>query len=206
MPQFCIDNNIKKPLFILPDESRWYILWQIHAQFYHDKRIKPQFVFLKGEADSVKLSPGTLFGELKIKNYEEIDVDDFDKIFFLTAKKPDKHSSKMIYLDEIISDFILATYIEIPMMNFLERNPKVKLFLTNFTIMSDNPIKTENELQILKNPVPLATMASNLKKDSNYKTPYDFLGYSRQAPFFFRVIIIDSKIYPHCKRTVVTDI
>ena len=46
--------------------------------------------------------------------------------------------------------------------------------------MSDNPIKTENELQIVKNPVPLATMTSNLKKNSEYKTPYDFLGYSRQ--------------------------
>ena len=180
MPQYCIDNNIKKPLFIVPNENHWQILWNIHVQFFHDKRIKPQFALLKGKFDSLRLSPGTIFDELKIKNYGNLDLDNFDKIFFLAKKKSAQDYDKIIYLEELVKKFIIATYLENPLLHFLEYHPHIKLFLTNFPIMSDNPIKTENELQIVKNPVPLATMTSNLKKDSEYKTPYDFLGYSRQ--------------------------
>ena len=76
----------------------------------------------------------------------------------------------------------MATYIEVPAAHFLERYPKVKLFFTNFPLISINPYNTENEKKIIQENTPLATFAERLRKDKTgeVKTPYDFLGYSKQ--------------------------
>jgi|GEM_PF-4752474 len=48
MPQYCIDNNIKKPLFVGVNESQQNFLWEIFAQFKYSKRtdIQPKFALL----------------------------------------------------------------------------------------------------------------------------------------------------------------
>ena len=43
MPQFCIDNNIKKPLFVAHDENYQDLLWEIYFQFQYDKRMNAEF-------------------------------------------------------------------------------------------------------------------------------------------------------------------
>ncbi len=182
LPQFCVDGDIKKPLFVLADAKNWQIFWNLHVQFSHDKRIKPKFVILNDKGDSIRLSPGTLFDELKIQNYDETDLNDCDKIFFLTTQKSDIQSDKIIYLDELAYKLILAAYIETPFLHFLKSHPKIKLFLTNFSILYENSHNTENEKKILEKEIPLATYADRLRKDKDgtVKTPYDFLGYSKQ--------------------------
>ena len=129
LPQFCVDYNIKKPLFMIVDDKHWQILWEIHAQFSHDKRIQPKFVSLNGTLNSMRLSPGTIFDELKISNLEEMSLNDCDKIFLLTTQRFNLPSNKVIYLDEIARSFIKLVYMEIPALHFLQRHPKIKFFL-----------------------------------------------------------------------------
>ena len=37
LPQFCIDNEIKKPLFV-SEEKFLQFVWEIYVQFRYDKR------------------------------------------------------------------------------------------------------------------------------------------------------------------------
>ena len=180
MPQFCIDNEIKKPLFVVADVKDWSRLWEIHAQFSHDKRIKPDFAAQNGNVDSVRMSPGTLFAELKVKNFNSVNFDDFDKIFFLSLQKQEKISEKMIYFDELLNFFIPHTYVEIPIQHFMQKHPKVKFFLTNFPTIVANEFNTDWEKKIIAERTTLAKITENFNADENYKTPYDFLGYSRE--------------------------
>ena len=182
MPQFCIDNEIEKPIFAVADDNGWQILWELHVQFFHDKRITPKFVFLSSASNSINLSPGTLFDELKIQNSADIDLNDCDKIFVLSSQKFNINSDKIIYLDELLKKFILAVYVEIPFLHFLKAHPKIRLFLTNFPTLSLNQYSTEHELKMAEKITPLATYTELLKNDTTgeVKTPYDFLGYSKQ--------------------------
>ena len=180
LPQFCIDNEIKKPLFLVNDANQWSKLWEIHAQFSHDKRLNPEFVALNGTVDSIRLSPGTLFDELKIKTSAQTDLNDCDKIFFLTAQKQNFQSEKIIYLDELTNYFIKHTYVEIPVMHFLKNHPKVKFFLTNFPIIVVNQFNTDWEKKIIAERIPLAKMTENFKANENYKMPHEVFGYTRE--------------------------
>ena len=181
-PQFCIENEIKNPVFAVMSTNSIPILWEIYVQFSHYKKIIPTFTAPVEKDNFIRWSPGTLFDGLSLKSSSTIDLNNYDKIFFLSTKRLEFKSDKIIYLDELIEKFILAAYIETPFSYFLQSHPKIKLFLTNFTIMSNNPIKTENELQISKGNIPLATYAERLRNDTNgtVKTPYDFLGYTKQ--------------------------
>lgn len=180
LPQFCVENEIKKPLFLLADQNHWHFFWEIYVQFSHDKRIKPDFVFLTDGYKSISFAPGTIFDELKIKSSDEANLDDCDKIFFLTVQKSDLPLDKIIYLDELTQIFIRRAYMEIPILHFLQKNPKVKFFLTNFTIIAQSPDNTDWENQIIAERKPLRQITADLEKNPDAKTPYDFLGYTRQ--------------------------
>ena len=86
MPQFCIDNEIKKPLFVLADANNWKIFWELHAQFSHDKRIKPKFVVLNDKGDSIRLGLRSLMS-LKSKILTEQILKTAIKFFFSLRKK-----------------------------------------------------------------------------------------------------------------------
>ncbi len=181
LPQFCIDNKIKKPLFMMPNAATAQFLWEVHAQFSHDKKIKPTFATIQGNIDSVRFSPGTLFDALEIKNSADVNPENFDKIFILTTQRLNFNSDKIIYLDELRNKFILRTYVEMPFLHFLKNNPGVKLFLTNFPILQLNEYSTERERKIAAEGTgSLTPISDSLKRDLNSKTPYDFLGYSGQ--------------------------
>ena len=142
--------------------------------------VKAEFAVLQGKADSVRLSPSTLFDEMKIKTSDDAELQDCDKIFFLTAEHFDTVSDKIIYLDELLNKFILRTYVEMPFLHFLKKNPHVKLFLTNFPIIIKNEYNTDWEKEIIQRRIPLSQITANFKADENYKTPYDAFGYSRE--------------------------
>ena len=182
LPQYCIDDGIRKPLFVVMEANHWQILWEIHVQFSHDKRIQPKFVSLNGTLNSMRLSPGTVFDELKIDDLEEMSLNDCDKIFLLTTQRFNLPSSKVVYLDELTNTFFKRVYMEIPALHFLQRHPKVKFFFTNFTVLNHNPNNTAREKQILADQIPLAKILEKLKANpnGNFPTPYDEFGYSKK--------------------------
>ncbi|MBR6014309.1 MAG: hypothetical protein IK062_11115 [Selenomonadaceae bacterium] len=185
LPQFCIDNNLKKVLFVAEDFSKSEMLWEIYVQFCFEKRFKFQTDFgmvLGDKAEKIHRNPGTIFDELTVNPIANYNPQDYDRIFFLTTKRLNVNSDKIIYLEELVNKFILAAYVEIPFLTFLKSRPKVRLFLMNFPIMIENQHITENEKQILQENIPLATYAERLRNDTDgtVKTPYDFLGYTKQ--------------------------
>ncbi len=182
MPQFCADNDIKKPLFVIVDANQWQFLWDIYVQFDFNKSVKPTFSVINGDNRKIELSPGTLFNPMEIKKFTELNLTDYDKIFFLSARRLNANLDKIIYLPELVNQFILHTYVEIPMLNFLHRHPQVKLFLTNFTIIAQTPYNTEWENHIIAEKKRLGKITEELNQnpDKTLKTPYDFLGYTNQ--------------------------
>lgn len=183
LPQFCVEQNIKKPLFIAPNENYITFLWEVHVQFDFDKRIAPIFVILNSQDREIRLSPGTLFGALNLKNADEIFIDDYDAVIALSAQRFQPEIKNCIYLDNLLNYFIVHTYVDIPFLHFLRRHPKIKFFLTNFPTIQPNENNSQNENELLqKNPYLLDPMRKSLKNDTSGEvtTPYDVFGYTRQ--------------------------
>ena len=182
MPQFCIDNNIKKPLFILADERSLSFAWEIYIQFQYDKRIIPTFSFIKGKIDNLNFS---YFGySLKISNVSDFKLKNFDKIICLTSDKPLFNEIDTIYLDYLVSYFLSRTYADIPLSNFLIKNPQVKLIVVSSPHIIPNAHTTEREKKLLamKN---FWSIRKNIKNPDGEKieTPYNFLGYNNDQVY-----------------------
>ena len=211
LPQYCIDNGIKKPLFVSKKRFELF-LWEIHVQFSHDKRIKPDFICIDDIDDkeiSIRLSPGTLFDELNIQNFHKLissEPVNYDKIFVFSIQKIGLHSDKIIYLDELAMYFIRHVYMEIPALHFLQRNPKIKFFFTNFTVLYPSLNNTAHENKILADKITLSEILDRLKKDPNgtLTTPYAELGYSRQN-LIDMLSIAETKINPDGSSTLADD-
>ena len=132
LPQYCIDNGIKKPLFVSEKKYELF-LWEVHVQFYYDKKITAQFCFVDDE-QILKNAFGITWiaGKFISKNISAMNFDNFDAIILLTKENIDATGKKIIRFAELEQFFIRRTYVEIPLLHFLQRYPKVKLFLTNF--------------------------------------------------------------------------
>ena len=136
LPQFCIDNNIKKPLFVT-EKKFFQFAWEVHVQFKYDKRITVQFSFLDLSAnEEIRFSVRGIIGPLKHENFSNVNFADFDAIILLTMKQADI-PGRVIPLNELRGYFINKTYAEIPALNFLQRHPQVKLILTGFPLAKD---------------------------------------------------------------------
>lgn len=134
LPQYCVDNGIKKPLFVLEKGSECF-LREIYAQFKYDKRLWAKFCFIDGDSAEVTKIPsrGGLFrSTLELQNISAMNLDRFDKIILLTKKKPDLSNDKVVSFADLERFLVQQTYADIPLLNFLQRNPKVALILTNF--------------------------------------------------------------------------
>ena len=133
-PQFCVDNNIKKPLFVAIDERRADFIWEIFVQFKYDKRINPKFTLLNGKMLTLNKGWGLALnlGELTFEKPTEIKFDNYDGIIVLNAVRLNVKSPKVIYLDQLKDYFTKRTCAEIPLLHFLQRHPKVNLIVTNF--------------------------------------------------------------------------
>ena len=126
-PQFCIDNNIKKPLFVAVDERRADFIWEIYVQFKYDLRMDAQFAFIGRGIPPINFSVAGILGELEIKNLVEFNLNQFDKIIFLTIGRLNVPMDKIIYLDQLTNYFISRTYVEIPLLHFLKQHKDIKL-------------------------------------------------------------------------------
>lgn len=176
MPQFCIDNGIKKPLFVALDEDRIPFLWEIHVQFQYDLRLKANFALLEGKHDPVNFpGPETFLSEdLEVKNISEVAGSGFDAAIMLTALRMDG-DNRIINLEDLTKRFMARTYAEIPILHFMQRHPGVKLILTNFP----NPADYGGE-EYAYSLVSLKYLREKLKKDTsgNVETPFDKFGYT----------------------------
>ena len=180
LPQFCIDNNIKKPLFLAIDERRADFMWEIFVQFKYDKRITPKFTLLNGKVGILNFSVASVLSEMKFENIASLNLNEYDKIIFLMAGKIKAQLPNAIYLDQLTDHFITRTYAEIPLLHFLQRHPKVKLIVTNYPILHLNEYSTEFEKRILKENIHQVHAKIETSNGEKIDTPLDFLGYTNE--------------------------
>ena len=180
LPQYCLDNGIERPLIVARQRYANF-LWEIHVQFRLDKQLKVQFCLLNSPETIIDFSVRATFPKLKTKAYSDELVDECDKIIFLSKDREKLKTDKTIYLDELRDEFIRKAYCEIPLLNFLQRYPQVKLFVTNFPHISryedgskfNKKLKSLEEMKIL--------FAKN--KDNPVETPLDKFGYTNQEVY-----------------------
>ncbi len=205
MPQFCIDNNIKKPLFVAPDESYKTFLWKIYIQFKYDKRFSAKFALIKGEIKDMNFSVSeNSVSALTLKNVSKINDEEFDRIIIFTASN--SPHPKIIYLQWLTNYFIRRAYYEIPLLHFIEQNPDVKLIACNNPGLIENDFNTPFEkwalnerkkppvfygiddgVEILSTPDSVVHLRNKISlakvKGETIATPYDVLGYSNEKVY-----------------------
>ena len=133
-PQFCIDNGIKKPLFVIPGERHATFMWEVYVQFTYDRRITPKFAISNGNVCIANFIAWNNFPPLKIEALAAINLAEYDKVILITNEKSNLSFQNAIYLDELTKYFTSRAYVDIPLLHFLQRNPKVKLLVTNFPL------------------------------------------------------------------------
>ena len=126
LPQYCIDNNIKRPLFVSEKKYELF-LWEIYVQFHYDKRMRTQFSFIDGGDMQPKYFPAHagIIARYLIPKFSAMNLDVFDKVILLTKETVNADSQKVISLANLERFFIQRTYAEIPLLHFMQRNPKV---------------------------------------------------------------------------------
>ena len=176
LPQFCIDNEIKKPLFVAEGKF-WQFMWEVYVQFRYDKRLTAQFSFLDVAPSEINFSVCSILAPLQTKNISEINPADVDAVIALTAEKIFSDGN-VIYLDALTDYFIRKTYAEIPLQFFLERHPGVKLILTTFpSVWRYEDAREFNEtLKSLKEMLEIL----RADKSGTVKTPLDKFGYTNE--------------------------
>ena len=176
LPQFCIDNGIKKPLFVAEGKF-WQFMWEIYVQFRYDKRMTAQFTFLDVALSDINFSMYSTIGALKCSHLSQFDFAETDAVICLTTKKIFQ-GGRVIYLDALTDYFIRKTYVEIPLLNFLQRYPKVKLILTNFPFIG----RYKDGIQFSEQLKGFGEIMSAIRADKsgNVKTPLDRFGYTNQ--------------------------
>lgn len=182
MPQFCIDNGIKKPLFVALDERHATFMWEIYVQFKFDKRINPRFTLLNGKAGRLDFSVNAVLNGMIFEHFQLVNLMEHDLIIFLTAQRCTPAIPKSIYLDELSKHFTLKTYAEIPLAHFLQSNPKVKLIVTNAPQLNKNDAETDFERKIFEDNETIVDIRRRILSSNGEKvvTPYDRFGYSNR--------------------------
>ena len=177
LPQYCVDNNIKRPLFVSEKKYELF-LWETCVQFYYDKRMRAQFCFIDAEESLLKYSPQfvAIIPQIKVQKFSMINLANFDAMILLTKENIDTPHKKIIRFSELEQFFIRRTYAEIPLLHFLQRNPKVKLFLTTQPNSWDyiGGIEFNNQL------CNVGEFSKRLERDKsgNVKTSLDRFGYT----------------------------
>ena len=177
LPQYCIDNGIKKPLFVAEKNFELFA-WQIYVQFCYDKRLTAQFSFFDAVL-KVNYSATNHIRAMKNQMFSDSLLKACDKIFVLSSDKSKVTSDKAIYLDELTNYFIIKTYFEIPLLHFLQLNPKVKLIVTNFP----GQIKQYEGGAAFEKSLPTTSGLRDLlvaNPSGNVKTQLDRLGYTNK--------------------------
>ena len=175
LPQFCVDNNIKKPLFIAIGKRRADLLWEIYVQFKYDRRITPKFTFANAKDCAINFSVESLLNTLILEDYDKINFSDYDSVIVLSTERINVNLSNIIYIEQLTNYFISRAYVDIPILHFLQRHPKVKLIVTNFP---EQP-KIDDE-DFLKNFYNIVELIEKFLDNRGVHVPnhFDKLGYT----------------------------
>lgn len=174
LPQFCIDNKIRKPL-IVAEKKFWATVWEIYVQFYYDKTLTAQFAFMDAPTDKMHFPAHSgIIKELVVQNISTVNFSEVDAIICLTLRRI-FNGGKVIYLDMLADYFKRKTYAEIPLLNFLQRYPQVKLFLTNFPSIK----RYARASEFIKTLPPLEYVLKILHSNKKYM-PLEKFGYNVQ--------------------------
>lgn len=175
LPQFCIDNKIKRPLFVAPAKFATF-LWEIYVQFSFDKRMMAQFSFIDAGNASMLILPDTFIDKLNINHISQINPADIDAVICLTEQKIFS-GGNVIYLDALTNYFECKIYFEIPLSSFLQRYPKVKLFLIGLPM---NIRQRKGSAEFLSQIDSIEKLEKRLRTDKsgNVKTRLDKFGYT----------------------------
>ena len=184
LPQYCIDNGIKKPLFV-SEEKFIQFMWEVHAQFRYDKRMLPSFSMVDLPTDKVKFSIYNTIGSVEFKNFSEINPDEYDAIILLTRQKIGI-TKNVIPFYSLTEYFIRKTYAEIPVLNFLQRYPKVKAF---YTILPNKTSRYEDGAEFKESLSQFKDFADRIKAsngEQHIPTPFDQFGYTNKEVMIIR--------------------
>lgn len=179
LPQYCIDNGIKRPLFVSEKKYELF-LWEVYVQFHYDKRMMAQFCFIDADESLLRYFPGfiAIIPQTKVQKFSAINLANFDAIIFLTKENVNATHKKIIRFAELEQFFIRRTYAEIPLLHFLQRNPEVKLFLTCYPSMWQYKGAAEFNQQILDRGEFIDKLIND--KSGNVKTTLDKFGYTNK--------------------------
>ncbi len=176
LPQYCIDNDIKKPLFV-SEEKFLTFTWEIHVQFRYDKRIFAEFSFLDLPSGKTSFALGNTTSAMSYQNFSEINLADFDAIILLTEKNVEVEVNT-ISLENLCNYFFYKTYAEIPTLNFLQRYPQVKFFLTYYPIFNEEYNNKSFNKQLMH--YPAFRRAIRASKHTPIETTLDKFGYTNR--------------------------
>lgn len=178
-PQYCFDKGIKKPLFVLKKSSEWF-LREIYAQFRYNGKFSEKYCFIDGDKKGTKIklshSLGLFWLSVKVETFFNMNFDDFDKIILLTKEKVNVPNEKTIPFINVEKFFVQRTCVDIPLLNFLQRYPKVKLILTNFPSIGRYKDSKEFSSQLWDANVLLKA----LRAGKSVKSPFDKFGYTSE--------------------------
>ena len=177
LPQYCIDNGIKEPLFVL-EKSAEFFLREIYAQFNYDGRVLAEFCFIDGDENgNIIPSKGSIFHKrIAVKNFPSMNINAFDKVILLTKKNVAVNKEKIINFVDVEKFCVQQTYVNIPLLNFLQRHPQVKLILTNFPDINRYVGGKEfNESLCTADNIARAIRNAG---DKHIETPLDKFGYT----------------------------
>lgn len=180
-PQYCIDNGIKKPLFV-SEKKHELFLWEINSQFKCDKRLLATFCFIDNDKTKRTIDYTEVNGEhwisgnITVTHISSIKLDEFDKIIFLTKDNFEISSTKIIRFADLEKFFVQQVIIDIPLLNFLQRYPRVKMILTNFPWFTRYKDGQEFNEQLLEYN-DLVKIIKN-SEGKHIETPFDKLNYT----------------------------
>ena len=105
-----------------------------------------------------------------------MNLESFDKVIFLTKENPKELGKNFIRLAELEQFFIKRTYAEIPLLSFMQRHPKVKLFMTCYP----SPQRYKDGREFNATLCSVGEFTGRLHKDTsgNVKTTLDRFGYT----------------------------
>lgn len=179
LPQCCIDNNIKRPLFVSEKKFELF-LWEVYVQFHYDNRLLARFCFIDSDDTNLLFNiHRAVDGKLTIKNISNFNLNDFDKIILLTLKNVKLDAGKTVCLPDLGKFFSQRTFIDIPLLNFLQRYPQVKLILTNFPSMSRYK-NSEGYEEFNAQLWSADELLKALRTGKNVKSPFDRFGYTSE--------------------------
>ncbi len=181
MPQYCVDNGIKKPLIASYDPE---FLWELYVQFWYDKRMLPKFCLLSTEPVNIMHGVACTIGGIRFDKINYNNLDGYDKLFILTINRmPQLPSNKTIYLDMILGDLIKYVYSERPLYSYINEHEGISVILTDIPILKDNEHTTEIERENLEKNIHQLRDELKNRGDKILKTRFDSFGYTNDEVY-----------------------